>query len=371
MNEPMKLSRRDFLRLAAVSAGLAASGYSLNRLGLLETNPAPQATGSPTRHPKVALIQADNYERKLVKQKVQELVEAAGGLAEVVSSGAKAALKVNLIGGFHFQPPEGYSAPESYITHPEVTRALCELLIDAGASKLYIVEGLYDPESSVTWGYTQMAKELGAEIIDLNQPEPYTNFARVPTGPGWLVYESFWLNGILAEVDACLSVAKLKCHYECGITLSLKNMIGIVPVSKYRLSEEHWWRSALHGQASETKTRLPRAILDLNRARPVDFALIDGIMTAEGGETPRGSFHPIQPGILIAGTNPVAVDAVGTAAMGFDPQTEPPHPPFLRADNYLNLARDQGMGTNLLAEIDVSGIPIENVETKFEPAWEE
>jgi uncharacterized protein (DUF362 family) len=63
-------------------------------------------------------------------------------------------------------------------------------------------------------------------------------------------------------------------------------------------------------------------ILDLNRARPVHLALIDGIKTAEGGDAPRGSFNPVQPGVLIAGKDPVAADAVATAAMGFDPTVE-------------------------------------------------
>jgi uncharacterized protein (DUF362 family) len=109
-------------------------------------------------------------------------------------------------------------------------------------------------------------------------------------------------------------------------------------------------------------------ILDLNRARPIHLAVIDGIKTGEGGEVPRGTFNPVQPGMLIAGKNPVSTDAVATAAMGFDPTVEPPHAPFLRGDNYLNLARELGMGTNRLDEIEVVGASIDDVRYEFKPS---
>ena len=81
-------------------------------------------------------------------------------------------------------------------------------------------------------------------------------------------------NHILEEVDAFVSVAKMKCHFNCGVTHSMKNLIGLLPVSHYRLSEEHWWRSALHGHGDdEAGTRLPGVILDLNRACPIHLAL--------------------------------------------------------------------------------------------------
>ena len=69
----------------------------------------------------------------------------------------------------------------------------------------------------------------------------------------------------------------------------MKNLIGLAPVSLYRTSPEHWWRSAQHGD-DYSPSRLPRVIVDLNRARPVHMALVDGIKAAEGGEVPRGSF---------------------------------------------------------------------------------
>ena len=360
------LTRRDFLKLAGITAGLVAAGCQPK---WLETaSPASEASVSST--PRVAIAQAKTYDRHLIKQKVQCLLDGLGGLADVVKPGAKVALKVNLTGGMHFSPPAGFTAPESYVTHPEVVRALGELLIDAGAGELYIVEAVYDHESYPAWGYELVAKGLGATLIDLNNPAPHPDFVRSPTGPGWFIYEDFLFNPILGEVDTFISVAKMKCHFNCGITLSMKNLVGLVPYTHYRLSQDHWWRSAFHGEDAQTKTRLPRVVLDLNRARPIHFALIDGVMTAEGGESPRGSFRPVQPGILVAGKDPVATDAVATAAMGFDPLASPPSPPFIRSDNYLTMAGELGMGSHDLTRVEVVGATLDDVEFQFGPSWE-
>jgi len=64
----------------------------------------------------------------------------------------------------------------------------------------------------------------------------------------------------------------------------------------------------------------------------------------------------------------VAADTVATAAMGFDPAAEPPAAPFLRADNYLNLAYEFGLGTNRLDEIEVVGASIDDVRYEFQPS---
>jgi len=229
-----------------------------------------------------------------------------------------------------------------------------------------IVEALYDDQSYARWGYREVAKALGASLVDLNIPDPYADFTIVPVGEGWHVYENFFLHPILREVDVFISATKMKCHYDCGVTLSMKNLIGLVPVSRYRLRAEDWWRSALHGDGE--RDRLPGVILDLNRARPIDLALIDGIKTAEGGEVPRGSFAPVSPGVLVAGRNPVATDAVATAVMGFDPTASYPTPPFLRNDNYLNMAAKLGLGTNHLQKIGIVGASVENVRYEFRPS---
>jgi len=387
------ISRRSFLRLAgAYTAGALVAGcrtvvtpepplptataapIPTTTATLISTVPAaaqPTAAAQTTALYQVAVAQASSYEPGLVYRQVQAMLDGLGGLGDIIHSGDKVAIKINLTGGNNFKPPEGFSATESYVTHPEVVRALGKLLIDAGAGELWIVEAVYDRESYPQWGFQAVARELNATLVDLNSPEPYADFATTPVGEGWYLYETFAFNRILEEADAFISVAKMKCHWNAGVTLSMKNLIGLLPVSQYRQSPDHWWRSALHGNGDEARTRLPRIILDLNRARPIHLALIDGIKTSEGGEAPRGSFNPVQPGVLVAGKNALATDAAATAVMGFDPTIAPPTPPFIRTENYLNMARELGLGSNLLREIAVVGTPIEKVRYPFKPSWEQ
>jgi uncharacterized protein (DUF362 family) len=260
---------------------------------------------------------------------------------------------------------------DSFVTHPEIVRALGELVRDAGAREVLIVEAVYEWESYTQWGYEEVAESIEAKLIDLNDTAPYSDFAKTPVGEGAYIYTDFVFNHILEEVDAFISVSKLKNHWWAGVTHTMKNLFGLVPYRFYTLDKEHAWRSAFHGEGQVPTTRIPRVIMDLNRARPIHLGLIDGVKSAESGEGPWiQSMSPLDPGVLLAGKDVVATDAVATAVMGYDPTAERPTPPFVRGDNHLNLAYELGLGTNRLDEIEVVGLSVDDVETEFEPCWE-
>jgi len=84
--------------------------------------------------------------------------------------------------------------------------------------------------------------------------------------------------------------------------------------------------------------------------------VIDGIIAGEGHET---SGNPVVMNIVIAGTDPVAVDAVGSAVMGIPPNTV----------KHLRLAEKRGLGTCNLDRIEVVGEPIEKVRRKFRTSF--
>ena len=77
----------------------------------------------------------------------------------------------------------------------------------------------------------------------------------------------------------------------------------------------------------------------------------------------------VRPGILAAGLDPVAVDAIGSALMGFNPQAENQTDPFRYTDNYLTLALGAGLGTNRLEEIAVAGGTVEDLQFPFHLPW--
>jgi uncharacterized protein (DUF362 family) len=349
---PPGLTRRTFLKTVAS----VMASYPLLK---------PVIPQSTSRRYQVAIGQAAGYDSSGVLRALTDLLDSLGG--SIISPGDSVAIKVNLTSGTRFSLPPDMQAVESYMTHPEVAHALGCLLRDAGAREIYFVEALYDDISYSVFGFEEAAKAINATLIDLNNPDPYDNFIRVDVGNEWYMYDYFMVHPVLQEVDAFVSIAKMKCHFNCGVTLSMKNLVGAVPVSHYRAQSDHNWRSALHG-ITYGPHRIPRVVVDLNRAIPIDLAIIDGIKAAEGGEVPWGSFAPVEPGVLVAGKNALATDAVATAVMGFDPTADFPQAPFLHGDNHLNLAYEKRLGSNRLNEIDVVGVPIESVLYPFLPA---
>jgi uncharacterized protein (DUF362 family) len=248
-------------------------------------------------------------------------------------------------------------------------QALIKQVQVAGAKEIYIVEAAYEWASYTEWGYEEIAENTGAKLIDLNDSKPYDDFAEALVGENNFVYNAFTMNKLLTEVDVFMSVSKMKNHYLAGVTHTMKNLYGLVPYRFYRLSSSDTYRSAFHGTSSQTKGRVPRVIVDVNRARPIHFGLVDGILTTEGGEGPWiATINPKTANVLIGGKNALATDAVATAVMGHDPQGNYPDSPYLRCENHLNLAAAAGFGSNNLADIEVLGAQIDDVKTQFSPA---
>ncbi len=361
------LSRREFLRLT----GVMAAGLLVNGCQPQQATPSTTqvATRPPADKPAVAIGQARTYDRAAIESQLQALLDQLGGLGDVVKPGDTVAIKPNLTGGTSSQPVPGVRPEDSFVTHPEVVRALVKQVKAAGAKEIFIVEAVYEWASYTDWGYEAIASDLGVTLIDLNQAKPYADFKEKLVGTAHYIYDSFIFNQILSDVDVFMSVSKMKNHYLAGVTHTMKNLYGLVPYRFYRLNNNDRYRSGFHGTETQTKERLPRIIVDINRARPIHFSLIDGIKSTQGGEGPWvDSVTPIQPGVLIAGKNPVATDAVATAVMGHDPTGDYPNLPFVRCDNHLNLAVQAGLGTNRLDEIEVLGKQIKDVMTPFVPA---
>jgi uncharacterized protein (DUF362 family) len=252
-------------------------------------------------------------------------------------------------------------------THPAVLQAVGELLIDAGvnANDMYIVDSLWDTQSTAPFGasdefgYAAVQKALGCKVIDLNNPAPYSSFATISTGTNPFHSASLTMNQILSDVNVYVSIPKLKHHAEAGLTCSLKNQVGTVPKSLYITSSNTGRRQALHNPTGgASNSYLPESICDLNGARPVDLAVVDGIKNAKGGEGVWiPTFVPYESHVLFAGKDPVATDSIGAYLMGLDCEaTSLPLPNGeTMCDNYLDLLHNKGVGTNQLKEIDVLG----------------
>ena len=114
--------------------------------------------------------------------------------------------------------------------------------------------------------------------------------------------------------------------------------------------------------------RVPRIVADLARVRPIDLSIVDGVESIRGGEGVwNQGVQIIKPGVMLAGKNPVCVDAVCMAVMGYDPKATRGSKPFVRGDNTLLLAEAKGVGTTDLAKIEVAGLSIKDALHDFGP----
>jgi uncharacterized protein (DUF362 family) len=200
-------------------------------------------------------------------------------------------------------------------------------------------------------------QDLGAQMVNLNSKAPYPDFITKQVGSNSFFYTSFTCNQILDDVDVYISIPKMKQHYDAGVTHSIKNQIGIVPLQYYELLNLPGSRSALHYEGGNIRTHLPHSICDLNFARPVHLAVIDGVKNAIGGEGGwNPTFQPAEFNVLLAGKDPVATDSVASYLMGNDPEANQLQlPDGGQCDNYLELLHQNGMGTNQMNEIELVG----------------
>jgi uncharacterized protein (DUF362 family) len=363
-------SRRIFLkRLGAATAGVLVVPY-LKPSGVF----AYGYKNASSYLAQVAITQtlntqADNYDPASVKTKVQYLFDTLGGISDVVKKGNKVAIKINLTGGSGNAASPGLMGlpiTEAMWTHPSVLQAVGELLIDAGVngSDIYIVDSLWDTGPTApfgandSFGYAAVQKNLGCNMVDLNNPAPYSAFVTRNVGPIPLNFVYFKMNQILSDVDVYVSIPKLKQHAEAGLTCSLKNQVGTVPKSLYTITSNTSRRQMLHNPTGgSSASYLPESICDLNAARPVNLAVVDGIKNAKGGEGVWiPTFVPYESHVLIAGKDPVATDSIGAYLMGLDCEAASlPLSGGGTCDNYLYLLNKNGVGTNQLSEIEVLG----------------
>lgn len=354
------------------------------------------STGNAPAAP-VSIAKCATYDED-ISAKLNGMFEQLGGIARVVRN-KTVVVKVNMTG-----PPStrfgGLAPALTHYTHPKLMGAAAYLMARAGAKRIRFVESAWataGPLESVMLasGWDVRALQSAAANVEfentnaLGKGKRYARFA-VP-GEAYM-YPGYDLNHAYEEADVYVSMAKLKNHATCGVTLSLKNGFGTLPASIYgddsgaeepnenpksgRGAVGHDGKrqpsksapQELHfGQNHDPGYRVPRIVADLAAARPIHLAIIDGVETVAGGEGPWiRNVRLLKPGVLLAGLNPVCTDAVAAAAMGYDPRALRGSAPFETCDNTLALAEGHGIGSTHLRRIEVRGVPIERAMFRFQ-----
>ena len=368
----MNSSRRDFIKRAGIAAaGLLVAPY-LKPSGIYAYGHKQVSSYLAT----VAITNTINTPADIyvyddagggVKQKVQYLFDQLGGISDLFSGGKKVVIKINLTGGSGNATNSklnGVPVTEAMWSNPAVVKAVAQLIIDAGvsASDITIADSLGSGDSynnSAFQGYVDIQNSLGCNLVDLSKG----TFVRISTGSGYFNFPSLTMNQVLRDTDIYVSIPKLKQHAEAGLTCSLKNQVGTVPQSLYETASIQSRRQALHSPTNgSSASYLPESVCDLNAARPVHLAVVDGIKNARGGEGVwNPNFVPFESHVLFAGKDPVATDSIGACLMGLNCEAKKLQLPAksdygdTECDNYLDLLHTKGVGTNRLNEINIVG----------------
>lgn len=386
-DKPGSITRRQLLASSGLAAGVVSAGRA---------EPTAPARTAPTAP--VSIAKCPSYDEDLAGR-LETMFDQIGGIGALVR-GKTVAIKLNLTGGGRF---EGFTAGQTHWVHPKLVGACCAALAKAGARRIRLLESagrkpgalLEDKLLSGGWDVTALRSAAPlVEFEDTNSLGQGTKYSRLKVLTKPYIYPAFDVNHSYQDTDVYVSLAKLKNHEECGITLSIKNSFGITPNAVYGSRETVFHYGKIqppNGAPQEINFtteryegwRMPRLLVDITGARPIDLAIIDGIESCVGGEGPwvPGS-KPVRPGVLLVGRNPVCTDAVATAVMGYNPRagrTEPPFRvfkvkpdqivPVQYADNLMLLAEAVGIGAADLNRIDVRGVSIKDALYDFEARW--
>jgi uncharacterized protein (DUF362 family) len=246
-----------------------------------------------TKRSRVAILAAEQYGNSL-----RDTVRRGVEMFRLELSGKRVLLKPNLV---EFDPKGVIN------THPAVIEAAVDAFKTLGAREVIVAEGpghRRDNEYLISAsGLYDVIKEHRIRYVDLNTDD--VRLTRLKSS--FTHFQQLYLPETLYNADLLVSMPKLKTHHWAGVTLSLKNMFGVVPGSVYG-----WPKNALHWAG------IVGSILDINSSLPLPrFAIVDGIVGMEGNGPLQGQEK--KGGVLVFGDDLVAVDATAARLMKIEP----------------------------------------------------
>lgn len=184
-------------------------------------------------------------------------------------------------------------------------------------------------------------RDAQIEFVDLNFAEP--RLVKVPGG-GW-ARDEYWIAAPVLDADVAITIPRLKTHMpdHGGITVAMKNQMGVAPGMKYGWPKKTGYPSGSGNPGiPHSPEILGEMITDLNLCARIDFAVAESFRRAFD-ENDEG--HPTWINGVVAGADLVAVDAVSAYLMGFNPE---------EVETVVNGAR-RGLGVGRLEAIEVVG----------------
>ncbi len=245
-------------------------------------------------------------------------LKALGGMDKFVKKGGTVLVKPNI--GWDVEPELAAN------TNPELVAGVVKHCLDAGASKVYVMDHTCDGWKSAyrTSGIEKAAKNAGAVVVTGNSRGNYQeiDIKGAKTLKRTMVHE------LMISCDSFINVPILKSHGSTGLTIGMKNLMGTV-------WDRGWWHmSGLH-----------QCIADFAAYRKPDLTIVDAfrIMKRNG---PRGvsKADVEETRSLIASADMVAADAAAASLFGVNPASI----------DYIKIAADKGLGNIDLGKLRIS-----------------
>jgi uncharacterized protein (DUF362 family) len=225
------------------------------------------------------------------------------------------------------------------LTDPSLVAAMVRYFYERGARKVIVGERpAWDGSCHDAYRVSGMGRvimESGGELCDLdNDPEVW-----VPVDGS--VFREIRLPKSLVEADLFVNIPKAKTHFLTAVTVGIKNLFGCIRYED---------RKKFHREID-----LVSVLADLLKALPPGLTVVDAVQAMEGFGPHAGT--AVDMGLVIAGTDAVAVDTVGTYLMGVDPGSLA----------LLQVAQKLGLGTIDIANIRILGEELDKVRKKLLP----
>jgi uncharacterized protein (DUF362 family) len=222
-------------------------------------------------------------------------------------------------------------------THPQVVAATIDHLKERGVRRIAIGEscifGVNASEAFQVTGMKEISEEKKVELIDLDQMNPME--IAIPEGK---VIKKIKVPALLKEFDFIISIPVMKTHMHTQVTLSIKNMKGLL----WRKEKARFHQLRCDKKITKGQKELDLAISEMASVLLPHLAIIDGTIGMEGMGPAYG--RKKKTGMIIIGNNALSTDAVAARLMGLDPRAIP----------HLRLAEEKGLG-----EIDLRRVSVE------------
>jgi uncharacterized protein (DUF362 family) len=308
-----KFSRRDFLKLLSCGIGSAALLHFMRRTGI----------AAAVKNPNSRKKRAVTTDHDLVKVKgtdpaamTKYAVETLGGMGRFVRSGDVVVIKPNI--GWDRSPETGAN------TNPFVVAALVEMCYAVGAKRVNVFDNTCNaPERCyANSGIRQAAESKGAKVYYTdNWNFVKAQFPYDSPMEGWPVYRD------AIECDSFINVPVLKHHGLTGLTLGMKNLMGICGGS----------RGLIH-------LDIGKKLVDMADFIKPDLTVIDGYRYLTRNGPTGGNLADVQAlNTVVASADFTLADVYSCRLVGKDPSSIP----------YIAHAIERGFGKAYYAEKDI------------------